>query len=97
LFNSRSFTADDIISNVPMAIITAFKPSPGPAHPFKDGQTVQFVGRSRTVYLVKEGILHPIANGQVFERLNLKFEDVIKDKTYNGPVFNTLPFGIELQ
>ena len=91
-FNSRRFSLDDIIPNIPMDVIKAFPFGPGGAHPLADGTAVQF-HKNRIVYYVMGGVLHPIGSNRVFERLNLKYDEIVKDNAHTGNVFSTLPFG----
>jgi hypothetical protein len=95
VFKTQSFMFDDVISNVPMTVIAAFGPDPQPSYPWQNGEAVQF-GRLRTIFYVYNSLLCPIANMQVFARLNVKFENIQQHALYSGPVFGTLPFGPEI-
>lgn len=85
---------EQVISRVPMDVIEAFAPLPL-ALPWQDEQLIS-LGNGRTVYYVQRGKLRPLANPQVFDKLNKTVKDVVTYRDYGGPISNSLQYGPEM-
>lgn len=94
-FTQRLFlTREQVIGRVPVGLIEAFRPL-SQVYPWSEGELISF-GNTRTLYHVQNGLLRPLASHQVLERLHLTMKDVKTYKEYNGPVLNSLPYGLEI-